>query len=169
MMRSRKSSDHSESAVTVLPDWLAVSTEGFAGMNAGRDPAHLVKELVQNALDALDEEKGGHVALDCRPAEGDGREGVVITCRDDGCGMSNLADIRTVFYTSKTDSRGRMGCGFKDVLCLAAVGLGDQGHVYRHVLYPFSAPTSASRQGRAEKQSRGGRSRPHERVNLRQK
>ena len=40
-------------APVVFDDWLAVSTEGFAGMNAGRDPAHLVKELVQNALDAL--------------------------------------------------------------------------------------------------------------------
>lgn len=120
-LRKRASSSSSDdNAVTILPDWLAVSTEGFAGMNAGRDPAHLVKELVQNALDALDEEKGGHVQLDCRvPDEG---KGVLITCRDDGCGMSNLADIRTVFYTSKTDShrkRGRMGRGFKEMLCLA--------------------------------------------------
>ncbi len=53
------------------------------------------------------------------PAPG---EFVVITCQDDGCGMSNLHDIRTVFYTSKTDShlqRGRMGRGFKELLCLA--------------------------------------------------
>ena len=37
--------------------------------------------------------------------------------------MPNLADIRTVFYTSKTDNhlkRGRMGRGFKEMLCLAA-------------------------------------------------
>ena len=36
--------------------------------------------------------------------------------------MPNLADIRTVFYTSKTDNhlkRGRMGRGFKEMLCLA--------------------------------------------------
>ena len=32
----------------VFDDWLAVSTDGFASMNAGREPAHLVKELVQN-------------------------------------------------------------------------------------------------------------------------
>ena len=45
-------------------DWLAVSTDGFASMNAGRDPAHLVKELVQNALDALGD-SGGRIVLNC--------------------------------------------------------------------------------------------------------
>lgn len=103
---------------TTLPDWLAVSTEGFAAMNAGREPAHLVKELVQNALDALGE-SGGTVALDCTP----GADGMVlVTCTDDGCGVQDLADIRTVFHTTKTDShlqRGRMGRGFKEMLCLA--------------------------------------------------
>jgi len=89
-------------------DWLAVSTEGFAAMNAGRDPAHLVKELLQNALDALGDD-GGQVILTAVP--GAQRDTVVVTCRDNGCGMENLRDIRTVFYTSKTDShlkRGRM-------------------------------------------------------------
>jgi Histidine kinase-, DNA gyrase B-, and HSP90-like ATPase len=106
-------------APAVYDDWLAVSTEGFAGMNAGRDPAHLVKELVQNSLDAVGDE-GGEVALECRRGEREGT--VLVTCRDDGCGMDNLHDIRTVFYTSKTDShlkRGRMGRGFKEMLCLA--------------------------------------------------
>ena len=45
-----------------MDDWLAVSTEGFASMNAGREPAHLVKELVQNALDALGD-GGGQILL----------------------------------------------------------------------------------------------------------
>ncbi len=103
----------------VFPDWLAVSTEGFAGMNAGRDPAHLVKELVQNALDAVSED-AGQIHLDWRPGESENT--LLVTCRDNGRGMNNLADIRTVFYTSKTDShltRGRMGRGFKEMLCLA--------------------------------------------------
>ena len=103
----------------VLDDWLAVSTEGFAGMNAGRDPAHLVKELVQNSLDAVGED-GGRVDLDCVPGGSAGT--VLVTCRDDGCGVADLRDIRTVFHTSKTDShlkRGRMGRGFKEMLCLA--------------------------------------------------
>jgi hypothetical protein len=104
---------------TVLDDWLAVSTDGFASMNAGRDPAHLVKELVQNAMDAIGESRGV-VELTLTP--GPEPNTVVVTCRDNGCGMSNLRDIRTVFYTSKTDShlnRGRMGRGFKEMLCLA--------------------------------------------------
>ena len=33
--------------------WLAISTEGFAAMNAARPPEHLVKELMQNSLDSL--------------------------------------------------------------------------------------------------------------------
>lgn len=104
----------------VFPDWLAVSTDGFASMNAGREHAHLVKELVQNALDALSDQ-GGEVVLDAVHTG----EHLLVTCRDNGCGVENLADIRTVFHTSKTDShlqRGRMGRGFKEMLCLAAEG-----------------------------------------------
>jgi hypothetical protein len=111
-----KTSDPAEPVT--LDDWLAVSTDGFAAMNAGRDAAHLTKELVQNALDAIDG-RGGSVSLTAVPGDVPGR--VVITCRDDGHGMENLADIRTVFHTSKTDShlhRGRMGRGFKEMLCL---------------------------------------------------
>ena len=100
-----------------LDDWLAVSTEGFAAMNAGREPAHLVKELVQNALDALGD-CGGRITLTAERLLG----GLHVACRDNGCGITSLADIRTVFHTSKTDShlqRGRMGRGFKEMLCLA--------------------------------------------------
>ena len=105
-----------------LDDWLAVSTEGFAAMNAGREPAHLVKELrnfCKTRLDALGD-RGGKIVLTAEPSHLPGK--LRISCRDDGCGMENLRDIRTVFYTSKTDShlqRGRMGRGFKEMLCLA--------------------------------------------------
>ena len=58
-----RSNSNNNDTDTILPDWLAVSTEGFAGMNAGREPAHLVKELVQNALDAIDEERGGELRV----------------------------------------------------------------------------------------------------------
>jgi signal transduction histidine kinase len=75
--------DHTPAEPIVLEGWLAVSTEGFAAMNAGRDPAHLVKELVQNALDAVGD--GGRIELDCRPGPDAGT--VLITCRDNGCGM----------------------------------------------------------------------------------
>lgn len=106
--------------------WLAVSLEGFAAMNAGREPAHLVKELVQNALDALN--GGGKIELECRVGE---VGTVLVTCRDNGMGMHNLADIRTMFHTSKTDSnlqRGRMGRGFKEMLCLARQATVTSGH-----------------------------------------
>lgn len=118
-------------ACQVHPDWLAISTEGFASMNAGRPPAHLVKELVQNSLDALGD-KHGHILLSFEPSSGSasggnsggggGGEAILVTCRDTGCGMADLHDLRTVFFTSKVDShleRGRMGRGFKEMLCLA--------------------------------------------------
>jgi len=47
---------------------------------------------------------------------------VLITCRDSGCGIADLSQVRTMFFTTKTDShlkRGRMGRGFKEMLCLA--------------------------------------------------
>lgn len=104
----------------VLDDWLAVSTDGFASMNAGRPPEHLVKELLQNSLDAISPgPREGRIELDFLP-DSDG--GTIITCKDDGCGIINLRDIRTIFLTSKVDShlqRGRMGRGFKEMLCLA--------------------------------------------------
>jgi hypothetical protein len=107
-----------QTILTPAGDWLAVSTDGFASMNAGRDPAHLAKELVQNALDAVD--GTGEVVLTCVP--GTTPDTLLVTCRDNGCGMTDLQQIRTVFFTSKTDShlkRGRMGRGFKEMLCLA--------------------------------------------------
>ena len=103
----------------VYDDWLAVSTDGFASMNAGRPPEHLVKELVQNSLDAIGQAKGT-IHLDFAP--GQSGQTILITCGDNGCGMQNPGDIRTVFFTTKTDShlqRGRMGRGFKEMLCLA--------------------------------------------------
>lgn len=119
-MRKRKND-------VVMEDWLSVSTDGFASMNAGRDPAHLVKELVQNALDALGEQPGTvqlTLAALAQPSR------MLITCIDDGKGMENLRDIRTVFHTTKTDShlqRGRMGRGFKEMLCLAQWAVVESG------------------------------------------
>jgi two-component sensor histidine kinase len=86
---------------SVVDDWLAVSTEGFASMNAGREPAHLVKELVQNSLDAVGAGPG-HIELTIKP--GVLSDTVMVTCRDDGGGMTEPLDIRTVFLTTKTDS-----------------------------------------------------------------
>lgn len=98
--------------------WLSISTEGFAAMNAARPAEHLIKELVQNALDSFVESQAGRIEL----RYGCQEEGFVVECRDNGSGISNLADLRVVYLTHKTDShlkRGRFGRGFKEALCIA--------------------------------------------------
>jgi len=99
-------------------EWLAVSTEGFAQQNAARPSEHLVKELLQNGLDSLGD-NGGVIELTCAAGEAPGT--TLLQCRDNGCGIENMDNLRTVFWTSKQDShlkRGRMGRGFKELLCL---------------------------------------------------
>lgn len=51
-------------AATVLSEgeWLAVSTEGFSEQQRGQPLEHLVKELVQNAMDSVGD--GGRIDLD---------------------------------------------------------------------------------------------------------
>lgn len=96
--------------------WLAISVEGFAQQNAGRDKGHLVKELLQNGFDAIP--KTGRVVL---TFEQD-KTGTKICCQDSGTGIESMETLRTVFWTSKKDSRlkrGRLGRGFKEMLCLA--------------------------------------------------
>lgn len=103
---------------TQTQGWLAISTEGFAAMNAARPAEHLIKELVQNALDAIADGQSGHISL----RYGAGPDGFEIDCRDNGTGIDNLADLRVVYLTHKTDShlkRGRFGRGFKEALCIA--------------------------------------------------
>ncbi len=97
--------------------WLKISTEGFASFNQSRPPGHLVKELVQNALDAVGD-AGGTVSLDYR------HDGHIfhVDCRDSGNGIHDLSAMRVVYLTFKTDShlkRGRFGRGFKEILSVA--------------------------------------------------
>ena len=97
--------------------WLQISTEGFAALNQSRPPEHLVKELVQNSLDAV-QDIGGRVELSYRH---DG-ESLIIRCRDTGTGIDDLSAMRVVYLTFKTDShlkRGRFGRGFKEILSVA--------------------------------------------------
>lgn len=97
--------------------WLKISTDGFASFNKSRRPAHLVKELVRNALDAVGDRKG-HVDLDYSHYSREFR----ITCRDDGTGIADLSAMAVVYLTFKTDShlkRGRFGRGFKEILSVA--------------------------------------------------
>lgn len=97
--------------------WLAVSLEGFAQQNVARPIEHLIKELVQNSLDAI-LSTGGSVFLDILQQE-NGK--CIVKCLDDGEGIVDMYNLRTVFWTSKQDSRfkrGRMGRGFKELLSL---------------------------------------------------
>lgn len=97
--------------------WLQISTVGFAALNQSRPPEHLVKELVQNSLDAI-QDAGGSVELDYHH---DGRN-FLVECRDSGTGIEDLAAMRVVYLTFKTDSylkRGRFGRGFKEILSVA--------------------------------------------------
>lgn len=107
---------------TRLKDWLEISTEGFAQRQADRKPEHLLKELVQNALDAVSGSALGEVEIGVEIAKLGRKKVTLVTVTDNGPGISDPSDLRTVFCTSKTDSfliRGRLGQGFKEVLCLA--------------------------------------------------
>ena len=100
----------------VSDSWLLVSAEGFRQQQAGREPALLVKELLQNSLDA------SPASIDFRIECVASENSVRVVCDDVGEGVDDLEKMRTVFWTSKTDShfkRGRMGRGFKEMLVIA--------------------------------------------------
>jgi hypothetical protein len=103
--------------MAVESGWLQISTEGFASFNQSRPPGHLVKELVQNAFDAIGDVTGS-VSLDYH------YHGPMfhVDCRDTGGGIHDLSAMRVVYLTFKTDShlkRGRFGRGFKEILSVA--------------------------------------------------
>jgi DNA topoisomerase VI subunit B len=94
----------------VTDSWLLVSTEGFRMQQAGREPALLVKELLQNSLDAAP------ATIDFRIEYNNSEQNVRVVCDDVGEGVEDFDKMRCVFWTSKTDShlkRGRMGRGLK--------------------------------------------------------
>ncbi len=104
---------------TVLSEgeWLAVSTEGFSEQQRGRLLAHLVKELVQNAMDSVGD--SGRIDLVLEPSS---PRRAAIRCADDGPGAEDLSRLNVVFVTGKKDGvtqRGRMGRGFKELLSVA--------------------------------------------------
>ncbi|MEB3167173.1 MAG: ATP-binding protein [Synechococcaceae cyanobacterium] len=106
--------------------WLAISTEGFAAMNAARPPEHLIKELVQNSLDSFTAAQAGEIHLRYGHTGGSFH----ISCDDNGSGIAELEDLRVVYLTHKTDShlkRGRFGRGFKELLCIAEHALVSSG------------------------------------------
>ena len=111
----------------VFDDWLAVSTDGFASMNAGREPAHLVKELVQNSAGRprRGRRRHGRAGVPAGPAAERGRHHLPRRRLRD----ADPGGHPHCFYTSKTDNhqRGRMGRGFKEMLCLATAASVESG------------------------------------------
>ena len=103
---------------TQTPGWLAISTEGFAAMNAARPPEHLIKEIVRNSLDSFDIGQQGIIKLNYGMQDNH----FFVQCLDNGSGINSLSDLRVVYLTNKTDShlkRSRFGRGFKEALCIA--------------------------------------------------
>jgi DNA mismatch repair ATPase MutL len=79
----------------VTDSWLLVSTEGFRMQQAGREPALLVKELLQNSLDASPSRIDFTIAYDAID------ECVRVVCDDVGEGVDDFDKMRCVFFTSK--------------------------------------------------------------------
>lgn len=104
-------SDGSTSAVFLA------DPEGWRAQNAGRPAGHLVRELVQNALD----EVSGRIEVDLRYDTE--TRGVLLRVADDvEGGFRDPSLIFTLWASDKTDSptkRGRMGRGLKEVLSVA--------------------------------------------------
>lgn len=106
---------------TRLRDWLEVSTTGFAQRQADRLPAHLIKEVIQNALDAVDGLPNGYVNVTIDVQKKGRKNFVRIHVLDNGPGINDPQELRTLFSTGKADSfllRGRLGQGIKEVICL---------------------------------------------------
>jgi len=101
-------------APTVLSEgeWLAVSIGSESGQR-GQLLEHLVKKLVQNALDSVGD--SGRIDLDIRPA---GPRQAVVCCIDDGLGAEDLSLLNGAVVTGQKDvvtRRGRMGCRFNEL------------------------------------------------------
>jgi len=73
--------------------------EGFASFNQSRPPGHLVKELVQNAFDAIGD-AAGSVSLSIAKTGAP----FLSSAKDTGSGIHDLSAMRVVYLTFKTDS-----------------------------------------------------------------
>lgn len=106
-----------------VKEWLDISSEGFRQRQEDRLPAHLVKEIIQNALDATEDMKGGVVDITILiDSQELGHKSCFIAVKDNGPGVTDFSALRTVFFSGKEDSyrlRGRLGQGIKEVLALA--------------------------------------------------
>lgn len=94
----------------------AADPEGFREQNAGRPAAHLVRELIQNALD----EACTRLTVDVAYEVG---QGVTVRVEDDvEGGIRDESLIWTIWLSDKVDSptkRGRMGRGLKELISVS--------------------------------------------------
>lgn len=99
-------------------DIFVADPEGFRAQNSDRPPAHLVRELVQNALD-----EDGAVNLDVTVTYHGPRKGTTVVVKDDSPqGVRDLKLLFTIWLSDKEDSptkRGRMGRGLKELVSVA--------------------------------------------------
>ena len=97
-----------------MNNWFEIDNAGWKRMNAGREPAELVKELIQNVLD----EEFTTVNIDYSY---DKNNNNFVLCIEDDVeyGIKDSSLITTVFMSGKEDSplkRGRKGRGLKEFL-----------------------------------------------------
>lgn len=99
-------------------DIFVASPEGFRSQNLDRPPAHLVRELVQNALD-----EDGVTTLDVLVTYHGPRQGTTVQVTDNApAGVVDPKLLFTLWLSSKEDSplkRGRMGRGLKEIVSVA--------------------------------------------------
>ena len=91
---------------------------GFRAMNLDRPPAHLVRELVQNALD-----EAGVSRIEVLVTYHGARLGTTVAVVDNAPqGVKDERQLFTIFLSDKEDSpikRGRMGRGLKEIISVA--------------------------------------------------
>ena len=99
-----------------MDGWFAIEDRGFIRQQAGRDPVEVVREVVQNAFDAV---QARHIDI---RIEYDGSEAIVVV-EDDGVGFNDPAQAYTVFLSGKADDptkRGRKGRGLKEAIAASS-------------------------------------------------
>lgn len=100
---------------------MTVSMEGMRALEVNRPLAELVREVVQNCLDARPTLVGVRVEKNAKERH------VEVEVADDGDGLPNLDVVSTVYLSTKADDatkRGRMGRGLKEAILAA-----DYAHV----------------------------------------
>lgn len=106
------------SKTKVTSDIFVADADGFRSQNLDRPPAHLVRELVQNALD-----EDGVTALDVLVTYHGARQGTTVRVVDNAPnGVADPKLLFTIWLSSKEDSptkRGRMGRGLKEIVSVA--------------------------------------------------